>query len=76
MKIGIPNILVCYLIILNNDELLNRRVQDIRVNDVEIRKNEFILNNVILAIKKGKLKNNLPKASRKDIDSQNNNSDL
>lgn len=42
----------CYLIILkNNEELLNRRIEDLRIKDTQLRQKEFILNKIILSNK-------------------------
>jgi hypothetical protein len=71
MKMDMQNVLDCYLIILkNNEELLNRRIEDLKVKDVEMRKKEFLLNKVILGTKKGKNKNNLPNGKENENNNQ------
>jgi hypothetical protein len=41
------NVLECYLIILkNNEELLNRRIQDLRIKDMNLKQKEYLLNKV------------------------------
>ena len=59
MKMDMQNVLECYLIILkNNEELLNRRIEDLKVKDTQLRQKEFILNKVILSSKKNRNENN------------------
>jgi hypothetical protein len=71
MKMDMQNVLDCYLIILkNNEELLNRRIEDLKVKDVEMRKKEFLLNKVILGSKKGKNKNILPNGKENENNNQ------
>jgi hypothetical protein len=48
MKVDLQNVLECYLIILkNNEELLNRRIDDLRIKDTHLRQKEFILNKIL-----------------------------
>jgi hypothetical protein len=46
-KIDLQNVLECYLIILrNNEEMLNRKIEELKQKDLNLRHKEFILNKI------------------------------
>jgi len=65
--VNIKNILECYTIILkNNEELLNRRLEQLKERDINLKKKEFLLSKIKLNNIKS-LEQNLSQNSNHDV---------